>query len=66
MPTLKKWSDVRDEALRQRAEKGTIAGAIPLRLSAEMRKAVNKAAKKAGVAVAEWVRGAITERLGRS
>lgn len=53
------------EPPRNRAVKGTIGSQLPLRLTDEMRAAVDLAASAAGVSVAEWIRGAIARHLKR-
>jgi hypothetical protein len=56
----------------KRAPKGSIGGSaddpgpvLLVRVPADVKAAVHKAAHKAGVAVAEWVREAIKEKLGK-
>lgn len=54
-----------DDKKPQRAKKGSIAGRLPIRLSEEMQEAIQKASAKDGISAAEWVRGAIQEKLQR-
>lgn len=49
----------------RRAVKGTIGGAILVRVPEEMHSKVMKAAKRAGVSASEWVREAIALRLSK-
>jgi len=46
-----------------RAPKGTIDSVLLIRLTAPMRKGIERAAKAAGLTLVEWIRQAIAARL---
>jgi len=47
----------------KRAVKGSIGHQLPLRLSTEMHAALQRAAKREGLSVAEWIRQALGSLL---
>jgi predicted HicB family RNase H-like nuclease len=47
----------------KRATKGSIGGALLLRLPNDLRRQIEKAAKRAGLSSAEWVRRACVSQL---
>jgi len=51
---------------RQRAKRGSIEYAMPLRMEAELGERMEAAARRAGLTRSAWVREAISEKLERS
>lgn len=54
---------MKTEAKPKRAVKGTITSALLVRLSTDLQAKITKAAEKAGLSKAEWVRQTIEWRL---
>lgn len=54
----------KNEPIRlQRAKKGSIEAQLPVRMSQDLYTEVEKAAKRAGISMAEWIRRVVEEAL---